>query len=203
MPAISLVLFDMDDVLCTYSRPTRAAYLARLAGIDPDAVLAAIWGSGFEAQADAGAIDAETYLRGHRERLGYPLTLDEWLDARRASITPRHDVLEMVDSVRERARVAVLTNNSTLVADHIDRLFPELRPLFGNAIYASAGLQAAKPDPECFRRCLRALGAAPGEVLFVDDLAQNVAGAELAGLSAHRYVSPEDLAAVLRSRDLL
>jgi HAD superfamily hydrolase (TIGR01509 family) len=82
-------------------------------------------------------------------------------------------------------------------------LFPELRPLFGNAIYASGGLQAAKPDPECFRRCLRALGAAPGEVLFVDDLAQNVAGAELAGLSAHRYVSPEKLAEVLRSRDLL
>ena len=203
MPTVSLVLFDMDDVLCAYSRPTRAAHLAQLAGLEPDAVLAAVWGSGFEAQADAGAIDAETYLRGHRERLGYPLTLDEWLDARRASITPRHDVLEIVERIRERARIAVLTNNSTLVADHIDRLFPELRPLFGNAIHSSAGLQAAKPDSECFRRCLRVLGAAPGEVLFIDDLADNVAGAELAGLSAHRYVSPEKLAEVLRSRNLL
>lgn len=203
MPAISLVLFDMDDVLCAYSRPTRAAYLARLAGLSPDTVLAAIWDSGFEAQADAGVIDTETYLRGHGDRLGYALTLDEWLEARRVSMAPRHEVLDMVERVRERARIAVLTNNTTLVTEHVDRLFPELRPLFGDAIYPSAGLRAAKPDSECFRRCLRKLGAAPSEVLFIDDLAENVAGAERAGLTGHQYRSPEELAEVLRHHRLL
>ncbi|HLZ64598.1 MAG TPA: HAD-IA family hydrolase [Aliidongia sp.] len=197
------MLFDMDDVLCAYSRPTRCAYLAKLAGSTPEAVYAAIWETGFEAQADAGILDAGDYLRGYGERLGYPLTLSEWLDARKASTTPKHEVLDLVRRVRERARVAVLTNNTTLVADHIERLFPELRPLFGDAIYASAAFRAVKPSLECFDRCLGALGVAPRDVLFVDDLAGNVAGARRAGLSAHHYISPQGLADVLRHHELL
>jgi putative hydrolase of the HAD superfamily len=203
MPSISLVLFDMDDVLCAYDRRSRCAYLAKLAGTTPEAVYAAIWESGFEAQADAGVFDAQVYLHGYGERIGYPLTLDQWLDARKASTTPRQEVLDLVRRVREQARVAVLTNNTTLVADHIERLFPELRPLFGDDIYASAGFKATKPHEECFVRCLGTLGVAPGDALFVDDLAENVAGAERAGLSAHRYVSPEALADVLQRHRLL
>ena len=203
MSLISLVLFDMDQVLCTYDRPARCAYLANLAGNTPEAIYTAIWGTGFETSADAGAIDAQSYLRGYGERIGYPLTLDEWLAARRVSMTPRPQVLDLVRRVREKARVAVLTNNTTLVADHIDRLLPELRPVFGEAIYSSAGFKAAKPDPACFRRCLDVLDGTPSSTLFIDDLAENVAGAVDAGLSAHCYVSPEALVAALRDHDLI
>jgi len=37
MPAPSLVLFDMDNVLCTYSKQVRSAYLAQLTGARPQA----------------------------------------------------------------------------------------------------------------------------------------------------------------------
>lgn len=203
MRAPSLVLFDMDDVLCAYDRQARAAHLARLAGTTTDAVLDAIWGSGFEALADAGTVDANAYLRGCSERIGHPLTLEEWLDARRAGMVPRPDVLGLVRRVHERAKVAILTNNTTLVADHIDRLFPELPPLFGRAIYASAGLGASKPEVACYRRCLAMLDTAPSDALFVDDLPENVTGAREAGLSAHHYTSPDALAEVLRTCGLL
>lgn len=198
-----LAIEPSAEVLCAYDRPARCAYLANLAGTTPEAIYTAIWGAGFETGADTGAIDAQSYLRGYGERIGYPLTLDEWLAARRVSMTLRPQVLDLVRRVREKARVAVLTNNTTLVAEHIDRLLPELRPLFGDAIYASAGFKAAKPDPICFRRCLDVLSRTPGSTLFIDDLAENVAGAVEAGLFAHRYVSPEALAAALRDHDLI
>ena len=118
-------------------------------------------------------------------------------------MVPRPDVLDLIQLVRERAKVAVLTNNTTLVTDHIDRLFPELPPLFGRAIYASAGLGASKPDIACYRRCLAMLDTAPGDTLFVDDLPENVAGAREAGLSAHHYTSRDALAEVLRTCGLL
>ncbi len=203
MPTPLLVLFDMDDVLCTYNRQVRAAHFARLAGTTTNAVLDAIWGSGFESLGDAGTLDADAYLRGCGERIGYSLTLEEWLDARQAAMVPRPEVLRLVERVRERAKVAVLTNNTTLVADHIDRLFPELPHLFGRAIYASAGFRAAKPDVDCYRQCLAMLDVAPSDTLFVDDLPQNVAGAQEAGLSAHHYTSPDTLAELLRSCGLL
>ena len=203
MPPPRLVLFDMDGVLCSYSIDLRAAYLARLAGSTAEAVHEAIWNSGFETLADHGAIDAAAYLRGYGERIGYRLTLQEWIDARRAATAPLAEVLELVQRVRQRARVAVLTNNPTLVADHIDQLFPELPPLFGSAIYTSAGFKTAKPAAECFHRCLSVLGMAPGDALFVDDVPENVAGAEAAGLAAHNFTSANALAEWLRGRGLL
>ncbi len=202
MPIPRFVLFDMDDVPCRYDVQARAAHLAGLARTTPGRVHDAIWRSGFEGLADAGAIDTETYLSGHGERIGYVPSLQEWLDARKASMTPNIDVLELVDRLRRTARVAVLTNNSTLVAENIDFLFPELRSLFGADIYASAAFKASKPQAECFRQCLSMLGAAPQETLFVDDLPVNVAGAEQAGLLGHRYESPGALAACLRFHGL-
>ncbi len=45
MQKISLVLFDMHDVLCRYDRKQRLDDLARLSGKPADDIYAAIWGS--------------------------------------------------------------------------------------------------------------------------------------------------------------
>lgn len=201
--AIKLVLFDMDNVLCAYDRPTRVAYLAELAGTSSEAVHAAIWGSGFELLGDSGALAAADYLQGFGTRIGYPLSLAEWVEARRRSMRADRAMLEIVARLRQTVDVAVLTNNTTLVADHIDTLLPELRSLFGSRIYTSAQFKTAKPDPDCYRRCLSELQVAPGAVLFIDDLAQNVAGAKEAGLLAHQHTTPEALRQALSKHGLL
>ncbi len=203
MAAPALVLFDLDDVLCVSDKRVRSAHLARLAGSTTERVYAALWGSRFSAPALAGEVTPEDYLADYGRRIGYPLTLEEWLVSRKASMTPIPQVLELVARVKQVARVAVLTNNTTLVAEHIGYLFPELPALFGRDIYASAALKAAKPDAACFHACLAALQAAPAETLFIDDLAVNVAGARAAGLDAHRFTTPAALAAALARRGLL
>jgi putative hydrolase of the HAD superfamily len=200
---ISAVLFDMNEVLCRYDRAARVASLARACGKAAAFVDAAIWGSGYEDLGDAGASDAEAYLAGFGERLGAALTLEQWIDALRAALTPIPQALALAAKIAREARVAVLTNNNLLVAREIDALFPELRPIFGDRIFVSAQFRARKPDPEAYRRCLARLGAAPDATLFVDDSAANVAGAERAGLIGHVYTSVETLAAALRRHGLL
>src|SRR4051794_35381785 len=132
---IKLVLFDMDNVLCNYDRGKRVARLAQLAGTTSEFVHRAIWESGFELLGDSGAVDAADYLRGFGERIDYPLSLDEWVEARRRSMKADLAMLEIAAHLRGSVDIAVLTNNSTLVSDHIDTLLPELRPLFGSNIY--------------------------------------------------------------------
>lgn len=128
---LKLVLFDMDNVLCDYDRGERVRCLAELAGTTSDAVYKAIWESGFEFLGDSGALDAADYLQGFGQHIGYPLSLEEWVEARRRSMKANSAMLEVADRLRETVDIAVLTNNTTLVADHIDTLLPELRPLFG------------------------------------------------------------------------
>src|SRR5438067_6512058 len=160
----------MDNVLCDYDRGKRVACLAELAGATSDVIHKAIWDSGFELLGDSGTLDAADYLRGFGKRIGYPLSLDEWVEARRRSMQVDRAMLEIAGSLRKTVDIAVLTNNTTLVADHIDTLLPDLRPLFGSKIYTSTQFKTAKPDPRCYRLCLSELQAAPETVLFVDDL---------------------------------
>jgi putative hydrolase of the HAD superfamily len=49
-----MVVFDMDGVLCRYRIERRLALLASWSGRSPDAIHAAIWGSGFEEEAERG-----------------------------------------------------------------------------------------------------------------------------------------------------
>jgi putative hydrolase of the HAD superfamily len=186
---IDFILFDMDNVLCRYDRWARAARLAEISVNTKDEIYRAIWESGFERSGDNGTLTAAEYLQGFGRRIGYPLTLDDWLDARRASIEPDHDMLDVVRQLRGSVEIAVLTNNSELVADHIDFLCPELRPLFDQRIYASARFSSAKPDVACYQRCLAELRVRPETVLFVDDLAENIMGAKSAGLHTHHFIS--------------
>src|SRR5271157_5497146 len=117
---ISTVLFDMNDVLFRYDRSVRAERLALLCGKPASVVEAAIWGSGFEDAGDGGEMDADAYLEGFGERLGYPLTIDEWAEALRAAVAPIPEQLALAASIAGRSRIAVLTNNNLMVKRAVD-----------------------------------------------------------------------------------
>ncbi len=199
----ALVLFDMDDVLCGYDRDRRVRILSHLTHRSPEAILFAIWGSGFEAAADSGRFDAGAYLDGFGARLGYPLSRETWIAARRAAMTAWPAVLTLAARVREKAKIAVLTNNGVLLEEAIDELFPELRPLFGDAILVSGRFSTRKPDPDIYRRACTLLGASPEQAFFTDDKPWHVAGAEQAGLTGHVFTGAPALERALGLAGLL
>jgi HAD superfamily hydrolase (TIGR01509 family) len=203
MPKISLALFDMHDVLCRYDRAKRLDDLARISGKPADEIFKAIWESGFEGEADAGKLDAAAYLAGFGQRLGYPITLQEWLDNRKLATVPMPEILAILAAVKKRANVAVLTNNHTLVREHLDALFPELFALCGDQSYVSAQFGAAKPDPQVYLRCVAAAGGTPAETLFIDDSKANVDGALAAGLQGHVFTDAASLQKALQDFGLL
>ncbi|MFH6781773.1 MULTISPECIES: HAD family hydrolase [Methylobacterium] len=200
--AIGLVLFDLDNVLYDYNRRRRAERLSAITGIAADHISAAIWDSGLERLGDAGTLPRDAYLQAFGDRIGFPVGLADWLDARRAAMSPNGPMLALVERLRASVGVAILTNNPELLTDHVDVLCPELRPLFGDRIYASASFRAAKPDVTCFQRCLAGLAVEPSAVLFVDDLPENVAGARAAGLHAHHFTSVEGVRRELAARGM-
>jgi glucose-1-phosphatase len=203
MDTISAVIFDLDDVLCTYDRGAHISHIASLAGKTSEEVYEAIWGSGFDSEADAGLFDADDYLRGFKERIGYPLSRGEWLAGRKLTTVPNLGVLDLVSAIKRNTKIGLLTNNTSLVTDYLDDFLPALRPLFGSNIYASATLKAAKPSPESFLRCLSKLGIESERTLFVDDQESNVEGARNTGLHGHRYTSEKLLAEALTQYGLL
>lgn len=183
---IAIVVFDMDGVLCRYRIERRLGRLAAWTGLTPEAIYDAIWDSGFEDAAERGLMSADDYLKGFGERLGYPLSAAQWVEARRLAIDPDLAVLALVQQLRVKHPVGMFTNNPWLLQRHIAEVFPAVSALFGIRAVFSAELGRSKPDPEAFRRLATRLEVAPDDILYFDDDATYVAGAREAGLSAHR-----------------
>lgn len=202
MSRLELIIFDMDEVLCRYDRPLRLRRLAEISSHTPEEIFAAIWESGFEASSEAGAMDAAAYLAGFGKRIGYPLSRAQWVEARRLAMTPFTEVLTLVASLKQRVRVAVLTNNGFLTKETIGELFPQLPELFAANVLFSAEFGARKPNLEVYRRFLAKFGVAPQAALMIDDDVTNVRGAEAAGLQGHVFDGCAGLVSRLRSFDM-
>ena len=188
-PLPQLVIFDMDDVLCDYDLGRRLRALAALADVSARDVRAAIWDSGFEELTDAGGYaDPEIYLKEFNARLGFALTQEQWIEARRIAMTPSLDVLALAEKIGSQTQIAIYTNNGPIVKDNLEALFPEAAAIFKQR-YCSYQFGTKKPDPEAFTRLVQLVGQAPENCWFIDDKKSNVEGARLAGLRAHHFVN--------------
>jgi putative hydrolase of the HAD superfamily len=67
--------------------------------------------------------------------------------------------------------------------------------------YYSCRLGAAKPAPRAFQLVISDLGQRPGEVLFIDDRAENTRAARELGMHAITFTSADDLDRELRCRE--
>jgi putative hydrolase of the HAD superfamily len=96
---------------------------------------------------------------------------------------------------RTGAQMALLSNAPEPLAQGIDRLSWPRRL---DRRYYSCRLGAAKPDPRAFQLVLGDLGAQPGEVLFIDDRAENTRTARGLGIHAITFTSASALNRELR-----
>jgi putative hydrolase of the HAD superfamily len=201
--AIEAVVFDLDEVLTHYTLPRRLAYLSNLCGMPPQDIRAAIFESGFEDASERGEWSADEYLREFGARMGgYPLTAEQWVEARRAAMEPNEPVLAIAQGLGERLPVALFTNNGFLLKRHFAEVYPAAAELFGERATFSADVGHAKPSPEAFRRLAARLGHAPDRIVFFDDTASYIEGAREAGLHAYQYTGVDAMVARLEEHSL-
>jgi len=196
----SLVLFDLDGVLVSYSHKVRVETLGAAIGREPDVVFSALFDTGLESRYDAGLLTNAQYMQGLSEVLGCTVDTTNWLAARAASMQCAQDTCDRIKALAGRAEVAVLTNNGPLVLEslpaHLTTVIPRER------IFCSHVLGVSKPAPVAFLRVVETLGHAPQRTLFLDDNYANVEGARSAGLQAEQVPSPGAFAGILRDYGL-
>jgi HAD superfamily hydrolase (TIGR01509 family) len=197
----ALVLFDLDGVLVHYDHGPRLRMLAERSGASFEAVATELFDSGLERAADLGDYDAEGQMQELSRRLGRPVSVQDGIAARAASMVADVATLALAHDVH--AEVAILTNNGLLLRDFLPEICPPLFPRFADRVLCSAQFRLAKPDPEIYRCCVAALGFTPAQTLFIDDKAQNAEGACRAGLMAHHFRHADGLRAELLALNLL
>jgi glucose-1-phosphatase len=108
----------------------------------------------------------------------------------------------LVERVRDKYRVAFLSNSNEVHAEVIPKRFSTMFRKDDRFIF-SHRFKVAKPEPEIFRRALEIVGALPQHVVFIDDLLENVIAARSVGLQAFQFVDVDSLTTQLEAEGLL
>ena len=109
-------------------------------------------------------------------------------------------MIELVEEI-DRARVPITKVSAALWPPFRAReaaLFDRFRD-----ILEAGEERIAKPDPAIFDLAMARFGLKPGQALFVDDRADNVAAGEAAGLIGHHFRDAATLRDALRGFGLL
>jgi putative hydrolase of the HAD superfamily len=93
-------------------------------------------------------------------------------------------------------RLHFLSNMPAPYAEHLERTHDFLRCFESGVV--SARVRQIKPEPGIFATAARQFGAAPNELLFIDDVSVNVHAARAAGWQALQFVDAADCEAQLR-----
>ena len=109
----------------------------------------------------------------------------------------------LLDRLRAAGRqVHAITNWSAETWPAGIRAHPRLGTAF-DTVVVSGQVGMVKPDPAIFRLFCARAGLAPGDCLFIDDRAENCAGAESIGMAAEVFTTPAALETALTGRGLL
>jgi putative hydrolase of the HAD superfamily len=144
---------------------------------------------------ETGEIEPAEFERRFGPRLGVAET-EGLIERMFAAVGPDADVIAAVRSARDAGvRTGLISNSwgtSIYDPDALEGMFDEI------VISGDVGLH--KPQPEIYELAADRLGVAPEECVFVDDLRENVRGAEEVGMTAvlHR----ETAATVARLEEL-
>jgi putative hydrolase of the HAD superfamily len=141
---------------------------------------------------ETGEISDSEFAARFGPRLGIEET-DGLIGRMFGGLAPEHEVIDAVLQFRGAGVRTGLISNSWGTGIYEPRLLDELF----DAVLISGEVGLHKPQPEIFRLGAERLGVEPEACVFVDDLRENVAGAEAVGMTAILHRDPQDTVAKL------
>jgi putative hydrolase of the HAD superfamily len=150
------------------------------------------------AEFDRGTVDVPELVQRIAARTGLrPQDVRAVVDAVPAELKPIPETVALLRRLHaEGRRLHFLSNMPKPYADHLEREHAFIDCFESGVISARVG--QIKPEPEIFEIAARRFEAEPAQLLFLDDVLDNVCAARQAGWQAIHFVGAADSEAQLR-----
>lgn len=148
---------------------------------------------------DRGQVEVLDLVRRIAARTGLPPdAVRAVVEAVPAELQPVPSTVALLRHLHAQGRrLHFLSNMPGPYADHLERSH-DFIGCFESGVF-SARVGQIKPEPSIFATAARCFGAEPDELLFIDDVPDNVLAAQRAGWTALHFVGAADCEARLRA----
>lgn len=141
---------------------------------------------------ETGQISSLHFINKLKELLPRNCSPNEVVAAWNAMIKEfQPEKLSFLEALKKTHTTALLSNTNDLHEDRVRRTLKKVteQPLehYFHHTFLSHRINARKPHPETFIQVCEKMGVQPEHVLFIDDSAQHIEGAEKAGLTTFLF----------------
>lgn len=183
MQTVKAVIFDLGRVIVPFDFDLGYRELHRLTGLDTADIRRRIGATGLVNRFETGLIEPEPFVAGIARALGITMSVEQfsliW-----NSIFLKETLIpeEMLIRLKQRYRLLLLSNTNAIHFAGLEQSYPLLRHFEEHIL--SFRVQTMKPAAPIYLHAAKLAGVPPSECLFIDDLPENVVGAQAVGMQA-------------------
>ena len=184
MSQIDAVIFDIGNVLLTFDYFIAERALVAHTGIEAPPSVEDL--HPLRMDHETGRIPRAEFVRIVREAFAHDGPEDHFMDIWTRIFQVNEPMLAWARSLHGRVPLYLLSNIGCIHHDHIFEEYEFFGTLFHDGVYSyKAGVM--KPERGIFELARTQFGVDPSRTLYIDDLEENVRGAESAGFLGHHY----------------
>lgn len=187
-----LYVFDLGNVIVDIDFGRVLGVWSKYSGV-PLATLSERFTQGaLFKQHEKGMIKDEDFAHQLCNEMGIALSFEQFeLGWQAIFVSLQHSVIERMQQLRhEGHRVVILSNTNRLHRGYWSTHYPEVVTACDH-LYLSYDLGMRKPDAEIFQYVLAQEYCLPGDVVFFDDSAENIATAATLGIKAIQVMNSQ------------
>jgi len=200
--AADALLFDLGRVVLDVDFNRTLACWAGHAGCAPADLLARFLRDDAYKRHERGAISDAEFFASLRSSLRIELSDAQFIEGWNAIFAGEMpDIAALLERAAKRLPLYAFSNTNRAHVEHFSVAYAGVLGHF-RELFLSSTIGLRKPDAAAYDHVVQAIGVLAGRIVFFDDLAENIEGAQARGLTAVHVTSPDDVAQALAALEI-
>jgi putative hydrolase of the HAD superfamily len=199
---VELLLFDLGGVVIDIDFERIFKKWSFYSGLPVQEIKAAFSADAALEQYERGQIDSTEYCRYVCDSIDMEMSFDQFSDGwNNVMVAPISPTVNLLRDLSTQIPLYALSNANPLHKAYWENTYADELGYF-NQIFVSSDIGHRKPEPDAYLQVADELDVNLQNIVFFDDLADNVEGARSLGMQAVQVKSPADIARFIASTDL-
>ncbi len=199
---VELLLFDLGGVVIDIDFERIFKKWSIYSGLPVQEIKAAFSADAALEQYERGQIDSTEYCHYVCDSIGMEMSFDQFSDGwNNVMVAPISPTVNMLRDLSTQIPLYALSNANPLHKAYWEKTYADELGYF-KRVFVSSDIGCRKPDPSAYLLVAEELNIDPQNMVFFDDLADNVEGARNLGMQAVQVKSPTDITSFIASTHL-
>ena len=191
------LLFDLGRVVLDIDFSRVLHCWARHAGCEPTQLGRRFLRDELYCRHEKGEISDAAFFAGLRSSLGIAISDAQFIEGWNAIFAGEMPGMNaLLARAAKRLPLYAFSNTNRPHIEHFSKAYADILGHF-REIFLSSTIGLRKPDAAAYDHVVKAIGVPAERIVFFDDLAENIEGARMRGLTAVHVTSPDDVARAL------